>query len=105
MKNATQTTVQITMPWGLYGKYGNRLLCSDGVIRAARLAPTPDTFFSVPASVRVKGKHVSGYYTKEGELHAFRHHTVHSDKLPVWPNEGTPEFAEVTKGKSPKAKK
>jgi len=91
------THVTQSCPWGLYSRHGHRLLCSDGQVRAATLASTPDTFFSVPASVRVKGKTVSGYMTVEeaggGKLRAyvFRHHTAHRDKLPAWPDRFTPE--------------
>ena len=60
-----KTFTKQSMPWGLYAKNGSRLLCSDGVIRAAELAETADTFFSVPASIRIKGKRVTGYYTGE----------------------------------------
>ena len=51
-----------SMPWGLYR--GGRVLCADGRVRAlARIALTADTFFSVPAAVRVRGRTVSGYVT------------------------------------------
>jgi hypothetical protein len=37
-------------------------MCADGKVRTLkRIAQTADTFFSVPASVRVKGKTVAGY--------------------------------------------
>lgn len=51
-------------PWGLY--VSGRALCADGKVRAlARIAPTADTFFSVPAAVKVNGRTVSGYVTTE----------------------------------------
>ncbi len=41
-------------------------ICSDGKIRALRFhSGIADTFFSVPCSVQVKGKTVSGYATFE----------------------------------------
>ena len=91
-----KTYVTQRMPWGLYNPTGHRLLCSDGVIRAAKLVATGDTFFSVPASVRVKGVTVSGYMTCDDndnlvKAYTFRHHTVHEDKLPNWPAKFTPE--------------
>ena len=53
-----------TQPWGLYR--GGRALCSDGKVRTlARIAETADTFFAVPAAVKVNGKTVSGYVTFE----------------------------------------
>jgi len=78
------------MPFGIFARNGHRLLCSDGAVRSAELSSTPDTFFSVPARIRLNGKSVSGYATtetlKEGErIWCFRHHTEHADKLPEWP--------------------
>lgn len=99
-----KTYVSQSAPWGLYSRSGHRLLCSDGVIRAASLASTADTFFSVPASVRVNGKTVSGYVTTEGAkgastgtpvAYVFRHHTAHADKLPSWPERFAPAFAQL----------
>jgi len=41
-------------------------MCSDGRVRTIkRMAQTADTFFSVPASVRVRGRTVAGYVTTE----------------------------------------
>ena len=43
-----------------------RALCSDGKVRAVQFSSgIPDTFFSVPGSVKVRGKRVSGYVTIE----------------------------------------
>ena len=51
-------------PYGFYA--GGRAMCSDGRVRAlARIADSADTFFSVPAAVKVKGKTVTGYVTVE----------------------------------------
>lgn len=45
---------------------GGRALCADGNVRAlARIAPAADTFFSVPASVQVRGRTVSGFVMVE----------------------------------------
>lgn len=91
------TTIVSTPPWGLFTRCGHRLLCADGIIRAAELAQTADTFFSIPAKVRVGGKSVSGYATTEENgdgsvrVNAFRHHDAHADKLPQWPARFTPE--------------
>lgn len=58
------TELRSSYPWGLY--VGGRALCSDGKVRAlSRIAQTADTFFSVPASVKVDGRTVSGYVTTE----------------------------------------
>jgi hypothetical protein len=89
------THVRQSFPFGLYTRTGHRLLCADGQVRAAVLASTADTFFSVPASVRLQGRTLSGYMTVEeaGEAraYAFRHHTQHNDLLPGWPARFTPE--------------
>lgn len=93
------THVTQSFPWGLYTRTGHRLLCADGQVRAASLASTADTFFSVPASVRVKGWTISGYMTVEeaGEVraYAFRHHTQHNDRMPAWPDRFTPEHEKL----------
>jgi hypothetical protein len=61
---ADGTFLIVSYPWGVY--HGGRALCSDGQARQLkRIAETADTFFSVPASVRVKGKTVAGYVTVE----------------------------------------
>lgn len=82
-----KTYITRTYPWGIHPRNGHRLLCADGKIRAATLAPTADTFFSIPASVRVNGRHVSGYATCDesstGEkVWTFCRHDSHADKLP-----------------------
>ena len=38
-----------------------KCLCSDGVRRTARITSEPDTFFSQPARVKVKGRTVTGF--------------------------------------------
>ena len=90
------TYVSRTPQWGLNYRTGHRLLCADGIIRAAELAETADTFFSTPAKIRIKGKWISGYATTEctdqlscGEQAAwsFRAHTGQEDKGAVyWPS-------------------
>lgn len=61
---ANGTSLINSQPWGMY--HGGRAMCSDGKVRAIkRIAPTPDTFFSIPASVTVKGKTVAGYVTTD----------------------------------------
>ena len=48
------------------GFIGGRALCSDGRTRAlARISPYGDTFFSVPAAVKVKGRTVTGFVMVE----------------------------------------
>ncbi len=56
------THLMVRYPWG--GFHGGRALCADGKVRALkRISTTADTFYSVPASVAVNGKTVSGYVT------------------------------------------
>ena len=61
---ATGTELTQTFPWGLFTT--GRAICPDGKVRRLhRIAPTADTFFSVPAAVKVRGRTVSGYITVE----------------------------------------
>lgn len=50
-------------PWGFAPIAVHECLCPDGKRRYARLTGTADTFFSIPASVKVQGKSVSGFVT------------------------------------------
>lgn len=55
-----------SFPWGVY--VGGRAKCSDGKVRTlSRIAQTADTFFSVPATVKVKGRSVAGYISLSDE--------------------------------------
>lgn len=47
-------------------------ICQDGVARVARCTGEPDTFFSVPAAVKVKGVSVAGYLIVEDLKWFFR---------------------------------
>jgi len=95
-----KTKVTTYYPWGLMTAKGTRLLCSDGVIRAPhRLASNADTFFSVPAAMRIKGKYVTGYMTTEEtkvapyvRAYVFRQHTGEGEMLPAWPSSFAPEM-------------
>ena len=91
-----KTCIKRSYPWGLNTRSGHRLLCSDGKIRAAELSECPDTFFSTPARIRIKGKTVTGYMTieetwnddnnKYDRVYSFRHHDNQGEKhsLPAW---------------------
>ena len=86
-----KTFLSQAMPWGLFRRTGHRLLCADGVIRSAELAQCADSFFSIPASVRIRGRHVSGYATSDEvdgvRVHTFRPYYKHRDAFPslAWP--------------------
>ena len=98
-----KTSLSTTQPWGLFRRCGHRLLCADGVIRAAELASTADTFFSIPASIRIRGKRVTGYATSEESegmrVYTFRSHTCHQAEHPqlAWPACYTEENAAILK--------
>ena len=91
-----KTSIVRSYPWGLNRKNGHRLLCSDGKIRAAELAESPDTFFSTPARIRINDKWITGYMTGESEstedynteysAYSFRQHNNQEGKhsLPAW---------------------
>lgn len=93
-----KTYVSRSYPWGLHPRNGHRLLCADGIIRSAELGETADTFFSIPASVRINGKRISGYASVEKdstwktEVYVFRHHTNQNAPLPSWPSSLEPSF-------------
>lgn len=92
-----KTRINYTYPWGLIKKNGNRLLCADGNIRAAELAQTPDTYFSIPASIRIKGKRIEGYASldeSQGErVYTFRPMDSEKEAFPflTWPDRSTVE--------------
>ena len=100
MRTLGKTCVSVSYPWGLMHAKGTRLLCSDGKIRAPKhLASSPDTFFSTPCSMRIKGRHVSGYmteiesfvppnYADVKKAFVFCAHTnqVNASLLPSWPD-------------------
>jgi hypothetical protein len=93
----TMTKINYTYPWGIIRRNGNRLLCADGVIRAAELAQTPDTFFSIPAHIRIKGKRIEGYASSDeskGErVWTFRPMNSEKEAFPflTWPDRSTKE--------------
>lgn len=107
MKHGTTNAAQV-FPWGFFRRKGTRLLCSDGKTRApAYLAETADTFFSVPAAMRIRGKYITGYMTTDEANHptdrtktrkawTFRAHTDQpGNPLPAWPDDWTSERWEL----------
>jgi hypothetical protein len=91
------------MPWGLFRRNGHRLLCADGVIRSAELSQCADTFFSIPASIRIKGKRITGFAsTDESEgvrVYTFHAHTCHQEEFPnlEWPASFSHELSTLLK--------
>jgi hypothetical protein len=52
-------------PWSIF--VGGRALCPDGKVRALSwVAQCADSYWTVPAAVKVKGKKVSGFVTFKG---------------------------------------
>lgn len=91
-----KTYTKQSYPWGLYARTGHRLLCADGIVRAAKLAQCADTFFSIPASITYKGKHIVGFASVDEidgqRVHTFHAMNSHKDRFPFfWPSMGTAE--------------
>ena len=90
---------------GLYCRDGNSALCSDGKIRSVRMAQCADTWFSIPASIRINGKTITGYVSCETQrcssdnqdIYTFRHHNEQKWKhnLPSWHDFTDEEFDAV----------
>jgi hypothetical protein len=91
-----KTYIRYKQSSGVFLPYGHCVLCSDGKLRACRMAPTADTFFSVSASIAIRSKRITGYVTieeyKNQRIYCFRHHTEHNDRLPKWPERTEKEF-------------
>lgn len=89
-----KTNLSLVGPWQIPHRRGSRVLCSDGKIRSlSYIANSADTFFSIPAGIKVNGKYVTGYVTGEEEGKApyrramsFRQHNGHGSALPDWPD-------------------
>ena len=85
--------------WGgsYFRRTGSRALCSDGKVRSlAYLSQQADTYYSIPAAVRIDGQYVKGYVTTEenqsGERAvAFRRLHEYREWLPDFPDKYTPE--------------
>lgn len=52
-----------------------KALCADGKVRTFKCA-IPDTFFSIPARAKIKGKYTKGYLHIEDNVLKFREHTA-----------------------------
>lgn len=80
--HAKNTSLTVYLPWSMNAHA--RILCSDGRVRKTkRMSVVADSLFSIPASVSVKGKTVTGYITKDydGALE-FRATGKNKDLLP-----------------------
>ena len=82
-KHGTYTIQQYPFGWYM----GGAALCSDGKVRKIkRISQTADTWFSVPASITVKGKTVAGYISIDDNVVKFRQYLYrkNADLLPPW---------------------
>ena len=64
-----------------------KALCSDGIRRYAKLTAEPDTWFSIPASIKVQGKTVTGFVTSadDGDIYfTANKFGKNGDLLPGW---------------------
>jgi hypothetical protein len=76
MSTTTEQRAELDHPaWGFAPVAVRHCMCPDGIRRYARLTGQPDTFFSIPASVKYGGVTVSGFVTgrsnPEGEDYEF----------------------------------
>jgi hypothetical protein len=72
--------------WQIPVKQTN-VLCSDGVRRVAWFTGEPDTFWTIPARVQVKGKTVRGHVYNDMEgvpCFAAYPHLKNAYVLPTW---------------------
>lgn len=73
-------------------------LCADGKTRQALILRDADTFFTIPASIRVKGKTVTGHVYYTGlEIHKTLRFSPsawmkNADMIPAWEHKGSAEL-------------
>jgi len=98
MQNKTFVTQEV--PYGLFTRYGHRVLCSDGKIRACRMESTPDTYFSIPAVLKIKNKSITGHVTTREHnnetVYCFYHHIKYNDILPIWSVDWSKDFNKLS---------
>lgn len=58
---ANGTFLTTRLPWSVYVKA--RVMCPDGKVRVTHRISEPDSAFSIPASIKAKGKTVAGFIT------------------------------------------
>lgn len=65
--DAPANVIPLDRPWGTFRTRGSSVLCPDGKRRAlARVAQCADSFFSVRAAVRYRGRTLSGFVDERG---------------------------------------
>lgn len=96
-----------------------KAVCADGVVRSIawdarrETSGVADTFFSVPARVRIRGKWVSGYVTSQTVsglstpceadpgIVVFVHHTKGKNAALLPPRPDLGDFRKLLEGKTP----
>lgn len=87
-KHGTYVIKQYPFGWYL----GGAALCSDGKVRKIkRISETADTWFSIPASIRVNGRTVAGYISIDDGVVKFHQYNnrKNSHLLPQWSKDET----------------
>ena len=82
MEKQNRAQVILSRPWSQIVKIRG-LMCSDGVRRTTQWCGTPDTFFSLPCHVKVKGKTVSGFATqfrRADDSHDWQFHAMRAGR-------------------------
>jgi hypothetical protein len=83
------TTILRRGPWQIAYRATN-VLCADGARRSARLTSEPDTYSSIPGSVQIRGRTVSGsVWSRETDdgmelLFTPASDGANADALPTW---------------------
>jgi len=82
-----QTVYYSPMPFCMVTRIDG-VLCSDGKRRRASCTSHPDTFFSIPATVNVGKRTVSGFVWISDGLYSFTRNAEgkNADALPAWPS-------------------
>lgn len=68
------------MGWRILAKVQN-CPCEDGKPRTVYITGQPDTYFSIPAATRVKGRYVAGYVTSDENGMRFECMDRHRDRM------------------------
>jgi hypothetical protein len=68
---------------GPYAKVENCPIHGTELRRTCYATGYADTYFSVPACTRVKGKYIAGYFTLDDGAISFRPMDRHKDRLPA----------------------
>ena len=77
-------------PFDCLGPFARVVNCpiegTDGLRLTCYATAYADTFFSIPACTRHKGRYISGYFTQSETGVVFRPMDRHKDRLPMLPS-------------------